>query len=89
MNPEFKWATIPDPTDKLVLENRNWYQQVFREAFVARRTQWIAQVLDEQPLQILVLFQDAMGEPYPPEVHFSAMSTKQDVETKTVFLPWP
>lgn len=89
MSPEFRWPTIADPSYKLIVESRSWFQQVFSQAFAARKTQWTAQVLDEQPFQILVLFHGASGKPYPPEVQFSAMCTKQDVESKTVFLPWP
>jgi 3-deoxy-D-arabino-heptulosonate 7-phosphate (DAHP) synthase len=87
-NPRFEWPTIADPSDKSAVESRRRFQQVFGEAFAARTSQWMAQVLHETPLQILVLFHDASGMPYPPEVHFSAMCIRQDVESNTVFLPW-
>jgi hypothetical protein len=88
MNPRFQWPTTAESSDILVFDQRRRYEQVFGEAFAARREQWIARVLDEQPLQIFVQFQDATGKVYPPEIHFHAMCEKRDVEDIVSFLPW-
>jgi hypothetical protein len=89
MGMKIEWPDPVDPEDKFLLDSRQYFEKVFREAFARRTAEWTAKVVQEKVTGITVRFFGHDGKPRDPAVFFSGMVGVKDVEDLTVFLPWP